>query len=92
MIALRKELRFGAFYQIDIRFGQRGMPNMIREKVSELIDDGMSDEEVWRKLLELRGPSVRKSHLLRSNRDERPTSVAAVRLLLFAVRLGQLVL
>lgn len=42
-----------------------GMPRMIREKVGELIDDGMTDEEVWRKLLELRGPSVSKPHLLR---------------------------
>ena len=42
-----------------------GMPNQIRRTVSKLIDDGMTDQEIWKKLEELRGPQITHQHLLR---------------------------
>lgn len=42
-----------------------GMPNQIREKVGKMIDEKLTDEQIWQKLYELRGPDFGKQHLLR---------------------------
>jgi len=42
-----------------------GMPHQIRSKVGELIDADLTDEQIWEKLIESRGPNVGNQHLLR---------------------------
>lgn len=42
-----------------------GMPNQIRARVEEMIDEDLTDEQIWQKLHQMRGPDVGKQHLLR---------------------------
>jgi hypothetical protein len=42
-----------------------GMPNQIRGMVRKLIDEGLSDEQVWRELEQKRGPLFSRQHLLK---------------------------
>lgn len=56
----------GMFYTLaSCNVNACGMPNRMRGKVAELIDQGKTDEQIWQALQKLRGPMVVKQHLLR---------------------------
>ncbi len=56
----------GMFYTLaSCNVNACGMPNQIRAAVGEMIDKGMSDEEIFAELLKTRGSLVAKQHLLR---------------------------
>ena len=56
----------GMFYTLaSCNVNACGMPNKIRSQVGGMIDEGLKDEAIWKKLRELRGSNVMQPHLLR---------------------------
>ena len=63
---VRGDVCTGMFYSLaSCNLNSCGMPKHFRSKVGSLIDQGLTDKQIWDKLGALRGPLVYRQHLLR---------------------------
>lgn len=55
----------GMFYTLaSCNVNACGMPNSVRKQVGEMIDKGLTDEQIWSELHTRRGPDLIRQHLL----------------------------